>query len=131
MRVVDSSAFLAILRGEEDAPIFAAAFETPEPLRMSAGTLLEVGIVVLHKREASRVSDMHELVALFEIEIIPVTVEHAHIAIQAYSRFGKGTGHPARLNYGDCFSYALAKSLDAPLLFKGHEFAHTDIRSAL
>ena len=98
---------------------------------MSAGTLVEIGIVVLHKRDASRLSDMYELINIYRIGIMPVSEAQARDAVQAYARFGKASRHPARLNFGDCFAYALAKSLDAPLLYKGDDFARTDIRSAL
>ena len=67
---------------------------------------------------------------LFSIKIEPVTEEHAYLALDAYDRFGKGTGHPAGLNYGDCFSYALAKQTGEPLLFKGADFTHTDLEAA-
>lgn len=131
MTVVDSSAFVAVLRSEPDADRFVLALEQLDPLFMSAGTLLEVGTVVLHKRGTERIADMFELVATAQIGIVPVSEEQARAAIDAYGRFGKCTRHPAQLNYGDCFSYALAKTSDLPLLYKGDDFAKTDIRSAL
>jgi ribonuclease VapC len=70
------------------------------------------------------------MLRLFSIKIEPVTEEQAYLALDAYDRFGKGTGHPAALNYGDCFSYALAKQTGEPLLFKGNDFAHTDLEAA-
>ena len=98
---------------------------------MSAGTLLELGIVFLHREGAPLVADLFDLIRISRIEIVPVSEDHARDAILAYSRFGKASRHPARLNHGDCFAYSLAKALDQPLLFKGDDFARTDIRSAL
>ena len=98
---------------------------------MSAGTLLELGAVVLHKRGASRLPELFDLIGLARIEIAPVSEQDARDAIEAYARFGKCTRHPAQLNFGDCFSYALAKALDQPLLYKGDDFSRTDVRSAL
>ena len=130
MTVVDSSAFVAVLRSEPDADRFADALERIDPLFMSAGTLLEIGTVVLHKRGTERIADMFNLISVAQIGIVPVSEEQARAAIDAYGRFGKCTRHPAQLNYGDCFSYALAKTSDLPLLYKGDDFAKTDIRSA-
>jgi ribonuclease VapC len=131
MTVVDSSAVLAVLRAEPDASTFADALQRIEPLFMSAGTLLELGTVVLHKRGAGRLPEMFRLLELSQIEIVPVTEQHARDAIEAYGQFGRCTRHPAKLNFGDCFSYALARTLNRPLLFKGDDFGRTDIRSAL
>ena len=131
MTVVDSSAVIAVLRSEEDAQVYAEALERIEPLYMSAGTLLEIGIVVLHKKGPGKLSDMYELIRFTQIEIVPLSEAHARDAIDAYGRFGKCTRHPAQLNFGDCFSYALAKARDEPLLYKGRDFAETDVRSAL
>jgi len=122
---------MAVLRAEADAPRFAAALESMTPLTMSAGTLQELGIVVLHKRGPKRLPELFDLIEAIGIDIAPVSEQSARDAIDAYSRFGKGTRHPAQLNFGDCFAYALAKALDEPLLYKGDDFARTDIRSAL
>lgn len=129
--VVDSSAVIAILRNEPDAHHYSEALAGGGKLVMSAGTLLEIGTVALHREGPQLVADMFELVATAQIEIVPVSEEQARAAIDAYGRFGKCTRHPAQLNYGDCFSYALAKTSDLPLLYKGDDFAKTDIRSAL
>ena len=122
---------MAVLRAEADAPRFAAALESITPLTMSAGTLQELGIAVLHKRGPKRLPELFDLIEAIGIDIAPVSEQSARDAIDAYSRFGKGTRHPAQLNFGDCFAYALAKALDEPLLYKGDDFARTDIRSAL
>jgi ribonuclease VapC len=129
--VVDTSAIIAVLRAEPDASRYADALQSFETLSMSAGTLIEVGTVVLHKRGIARLAELFELIEFTQIAIAPVSEQNARAAIDAYSRFGKCTRHPAQLNFGDCFSYALAKELDQPLLYKGDDFAKTDVRSAL
>ena len=129
--IVDSSALVAVLRLEPDARrIIEALFRAPVAV-MSAGSYVEVGIVVDRSRDprASRQFDL--LIREARIEVVPVTVEQALIAREAYRDFGKGRGHRAGLNFGDCFSYALAKERNEPLLYKGDDFAHTDVRSAL
>lgn len=131
MTVVDSSAVIAVLRADPDAPVFARILQEQESLFMSAGTLLELGTVLLHKRGQGTISDLYRLLEVSHVEIMPVLERHARDAIDAYARFGRCTRHPAQLNYGDCFSYALARALDRPLLYKGDDFARTDIRSAL
>ena len=128
--VVDSSALLAILLQEEDAERFAQAIEAVERPLISSGTVIEAGIVLIVRQgPAGRV----DLIALLEeggFGIEPVTVEQTGIALETYQRYGKGRGHAAGLNYGDCFAYALAKATGEPLLFKGDDFAHTDIEPA-
>jgi ribonuclease VapC len=129
--IVDTSALIAVMRGEPDARTYSDALAASELISMSAGTYLEIAIVVDSRRDpvASRLLD--KLIASARIEIEGVTAEQALMARAAYRDFGKGTGHPARLNFGDCFAYALAKVSDRPLLFKGDDFAHTDVTSAL
>ena len=130
MTVVDTSAIAAILLAEPDAADFSIALQDIDPLFMSAASLLEIGTVLLHKKGVDMVSELFRLLDVAQIKIVPVSERHAREGIEAYRRFGKGSGHPARLNFGDCFSYSLAKALDVPLLFKGDDFAKTDIRSA-
>ena len=129
--IVDTSALIAILRDEEDAMAWARAIASAAIRRISAATYVETAAVIDASRDpiASRRFDdlLHE--ARFAIE--PVTEAQAHIAREAYRDFGRGSGHPARLNFGDCFAYALAKAMNEPLLFKGDDFALTDITSAL
>jgi ribonuclease VapC len=129
--IVDTSAFIAILRDEEDAMVFARAIANTATRRISAATYVETAAVIDASRDpiASRRFDdlLHE--AQFAIE--SVTEMQARIAREAYRDFGRGSGHPARLNFGDCFAYALAKAMDEPLLFKGEDFTRTDITSAL
>jgi len=125
--IVDTSALVAIIGQEPDAPLFAAALESAPVNRISAGTWLEASIVIdrAHDPLVSRRFD--EILEEGGFVIEPVTVSQARIARGAYRDFGKGSGHPARLNFGDCFAYALARELDEPLLFKGDDFLHTDI----
>ena len=129
--IVDTSALIAILRDEEDAMAYARAIAKAATSRISAATYVETAALIDASRDpiASRRFDdlLHE--AQFAIE--PVTEVQARIAREAYRDFGRGSGHPARLNFGDCFAYALAKAMNEPLLFKGNDFTRTDITSAL
>ena len=129
MIVVDTSVFLAFLADEPEQSIHRDALLKAEARSMSAGNYLEAVIVVEGRRLGSR-EDLDEWLALRRIEIAPVDLTLAKLAADAFVRFGKGQ-HPAGLNYGDCFAYALARQLGAPLLYKGNDFGRTDIRSAL
>lgn len=100
------------------------------PCRMSAATLTEVGIVA-DARSASHGDRLDRIIRALDIDIVPVTRRHAEAARIAYRRFGRGSGSPARLNFGDCFAYALAVAEAEPLLFTGDDFTHTDVESAL
>ena len=127
--IVDSSALLAVLLREPDSERYETAIATAAGCRMSAVNLLETSIVVEGRGGAAA---GHELDAFLEragIEPAPVTTEQVHVARIAWRRFGKGN-HPARLNLGDCFAYALAKSAGEPLLYKGDDFSRTDIEAA-
>lgn len=124
--VIDTSALLAILQDEPERRSFNEAIEAAEVRRISAATFVEVSIVVEARFGAEGVRDLDLLLSKAGIEIFPVDQEQARTARHAYSRFGKGH-HPAGLNFGDCFSYALAKVLGEPLLFKGDDFGHTDL----
>ncbi len=129
MIVVDTSALVAILLGEPDAAVFSAALAGASKRLLSAVTRVELSLVIEGRKGEPGRALLEQLLADGEFEIVAVTAQHAEIAIDAFRRFGKRR-HPAGLNIGDCFSYALAKSLDAPLLFKGADFAATDIRAA-
>jgi ribonuclease VapC len=124
---VDSSALMAILLGEPDARRCAAVLAAEPDLVISAATLAEVLIVAGHHGLADEIADLVEATRL---QVFDVTGTSAVRAAEAYRRWGKGR-HPARLNYGDCFAYALAAHLDCPLLFVGDDFAKTDLKSAL
>ncbi|GJE59274.1 type II toxin-antitoxin system VapC family toxin [Methylobacterium trifolii] len=123
--VIDTSAYVAILAGETDADRHEAAIRTHSQRLMSAATYLECTMVSARWR-AGR-TELDAWLARETIEIRPVDHALAQRAADAFARFGKGR-HPAGLNFGDCFSYALAAALDAPLLFKGDDFARTDVR---
>jgi ribonuclease VapC len=129
--IVDTSAIVAILRDELDAESFAKAIAGAKMRRVSAVNYLEAAAVIDGNRDpvASRRFDDFFREGSFTIEA--VTAEQARIAREAYKDFGKGSGHPARLNFGDCFAYALAKAMSEPLLFKGQDFKHTDLASVL
>jgi ribonuclease VapC len=128
--IVDTSAVVAILRAEDDAPRFAMALARGgEAKRISAANLLEAAILIDGPRDAIASRRLDELMSKANLVIEPVTKEQAEIARLAYRDFGKGSGHPAGLNFGDCFAYALAKVTGEPLLFKGEDFGRTDLRS--
>ena len=131
--ILDTSALVAILRGEPDRATYSDALaRTPRGVRsISAANYLETAIVVDRDPDPFPGRALDRLVRDEGIDIVAVTPEHARIARAAYRDFGRGSGHAARLNFGDCFAYALAVERSEPLLFKGDDFAHTDVRSAL
>lgn len=129
--IVDSSAIVAVLHGEDDAERFIDVLATAGTARMSAATYLEAAVVVDSNRDPVLSRRFDDLMSAVPIAVEPVTRDHAEMARQAYRDFGRGSGHPARLNFGDCFSYALARATGEPLLFKGNDFSHTDATPAL
>lgn len=128
--VIDSSAVIAILFDEPEAEALLSQIAVAEVCRLSTASLVEIGIVLRRDAAAPRRAAFDEMLSLFSIKIEPVTEEQAYLALDAYDRFGKGTGHRAGLNYGDCFSYALARQTGESLLFKGNDFTHTDLEAA-
>lgn len=129
--IVDSSALVAVVRGEPGADrFFRTLSDRRESKRMSAANYLEAAIVIDGARNPVASRRFDEAVAAAGIIVEPVTREQAEIARAAYRDFGKGSGHPAGLDFGDCFAYALAKSMREPLLFKGDDFSHTDVAIA-
>lgn len=128
MIAVDTSAVVAIVLGESDAERYLVAIEEQVAI-MSAATMTEAGIVIASKHGPDGSRDLQLLVDS-AIEIVALDREHASVAIEAWTRFGKGR-HSAALNLGDCYSYATAAVAGVPLLFKGTDFTQTDIRSAL
>ena len=124
--VIDTSAVIAILLDETTAERLSHAIRTAPTRRMSAGSVVEAGIVAQSRFRDAGERNLDRLLDHLEIETIPFTERHAEIARTAYRRFGRGN-HPAKLNYGDCFSYALARALGEPLLFVGDDFSQTDI----
>jgi ribonuclease VapC len=129
--IVDTSALIAILRVEPGASACALAIESAGVRRLSAASYVEMGAVIDRAGDAIASRRVDELLEIANIEVETVTASHARIAREAYRDFGKGSGHPAKLNLGDCFSYALAKATGEPLLFKGEDFRHTDVIAAL
>lgn len=125
--IVDTSALVAVLLDEPDGPAIARAMSTAPACRISAATYLELAIVVDSRRDAALSGAIDALLRRGRIEVVPFTSAQARIARTAYQQFGRGSGHPAQLNMGDCFAYALARDLGEPLLFKGRDFALTDI----
>jgi ribonuclease VapC len=128
--VVDTSALIAMLFAEPDEEVYATALGRAEPV-ISAGSLIETLRVADRRRGASGRERVWRLLADFEVQVWPVDEAQVRRAEEGLSRFGKGRGAPpAVLNLGDLFAYALARHLDAPLLFKGEDFPHTDVRPA-
>ena len=127
--IIDTSAVLAILFGEPDAERYEDAIAAAWSRRMSVVALLEAAMVVESRGGAAAGQELDVLLEKAAVELVPITPEHANAARRAWRRFGKGN-HPAALNFGDCFAYALAETTGEPLLFKGEDFARTDIEAA-
>lgn len=127
--IVDTSALIAIIRNEPEATSFEKLILS-ESSTISAVNMLEAAIVVDSSRDPVATRQFDEYVKLTRIIVAPVTAEQVSIARAAYRDFGKGSGHPAQLNFGDCFAYALAKQTGEPLLCKGNDFRHTDLKLA-
>ena len=128
--VIDTSALLAILQDEPERRAFGEAIEGAGSCSMSVANLLETSLVIESRFGAEGTRDLDQLIEKARIELVPVDIEQLGIARRAFSRFGKGR-HPAALNFGDCFAYALARALGEPLLYKGDDFARTDIEAAV
>lgn len=129
--IIDTSALLAILRAQPEAGSCAEAIAGAATRRISAANFLEAAIVIDASRDPIASRRFDDLLKAADIVIEPVTEGQARIAREAYRDFGKGSGRPAQLNFGDCFAYALAKATGEPLLFKGGDFAQTDITLAM
>jgi len=128
--IVDTSALIAILFGEPEAAEFAQRIFDADQCLLSGGNFLELFVVLERQASAASAAQAETFLTRAKIAIEPVTVEQIFIARQAFRDFGKGR-HKAGLNFGDCFAYALAKQTGEPLLFKGDDFAHTDIVRAI
>jgi ribonuclease VapC len=129
--VIDSSALIALLLGEPETADFVTAIAAAASRVVSAPTYLETAIVISARSGLKAVEKFDRLLDDLEIEVVPFARDQAAIAITAYRNYGKGSSHAAGLNFGDCFSYALAKLRDEPLLFKGDDFSRTDLRVAI
>ena len=129
--IVDSSALVALLQME---PGFERLRNTllraDPPVRLSSANYLETAIVIDGRRTVDGSRALDDLIAEYKIEVVPFTPEHAKLAREAYRDYGKGSGHPAKLNFGDAMAYSLARSAREPLLFVGDDFTHTDIEAA-
>lgn len=128
--IVDSSALVAILTQEPEADTFADALSRADSPALSAATYVETAVVIDARRNPSLSRAFDRFLADNRLTIEPVTQAQAKIAREAYRDYGRGSGHPARLNFGDCFSYALARDKNLPLLFKGDDFRRTDVDAA-
>lgn len=126
--VIDSSAIIAILLGEAEAGPIIDALTDAEYVFVSAATIVEINVVQCLKNGEAGLDELDSLLAELRPDIIPVTARQARIAREAFRQYGRGR-HPARLNFGDCFSYALAKDTGQPLLFKGNDFSRTDLEA--
>lgn len=128
--IVDSSAMVAVIKREPDWMALSDCMDAAGSLRMSAASYLETAIVLDSRRDSVMSAKLDDVIEEVNIVVEPVTAEQARIARQAYRDYGRGSGHPANLNFGDCFSYALARDKREPLLYKGDDFVHTDLRPA-
>jgi ribonuclease VapC len=129
--IIDTSALIAILKNEPESEAFSTAIEEAKAVRISAASYLESNIVVGRYKDPILTARLEDILENPGLQIEPVTAAQAKIAWQAYRDYGKGSGHPASLNFGDCFSYALAREKREPILYKGDDFVHTDLKSAL
>jgi len=129
--ILDTSALIAVLRNEPDAARFAEAIANATHCRLSAVNYVEAAAVIDSGRDPVASRRFDDLLREAAVTIEPVTEAQARMARHAYRDFGKGSGHPARLNFGDCFAYALAKDAAEPLLFKGDDFSRTDVEVAI
>lgn len=135
--IVDSSALVAVLRQEPDADVYDQAIATVGFARLSAANYVETALVIDGAGDPVASRELDHYLGVMRIELVPVTPAQAHLARAAHRDFGRGSGHPARLDYGDCFSYALAIDTGEPLLYKASrkkgdtDFVHTDVRPAV
>jgi ribonuclease VapC len=128
--ILDTSALMAILQKEPEASAFGDAIAQARSIAVAAPTIVELGIVAEGRAGDVVRPRIDQLLASIGVEIVPFTAEHADLARDAWRRYGKGR-HPAGLNVGDCFAYALAIARGEPLLFKGDDFRHTDVKAAI
>lgn len=128
--IVDTSAIIAILKNEPEAQLFSNTIEAAKTVRISAASYVESNIVVSRYKNPILTARLEEILDNPGMQIEPVTAAQARLAWEAYRDFGKGSGHRANLNFGDCFTYALAREKREPVLWKGDDFGHTGLRSA-
>jgi ribonuclease VapC len=125
--VVDTSALVAILKVEPDASTLLSRLGNSGANRIATATLLEAQMVVISQLNEAGLAELELLMNRAQIQVVPFNADHMHWALHGWRHFGKGR-HRAALNLGDCFSYGLAKAMDAPLLFKGEDFQYTDVK---
>ena len=125
--IIDTSVLVALILREPEAMAYATAMAAAPVRRLSAASYVELAAIIDGRRDPVLSNAIDPSIRASHIDVVPFTVEQARIARVAYQQFGRGSGHPARLNMGDCFAYALARDLGEPLLFKGGDFALTDI----
>lgn len=124
--VIDTSAMLAILQDEPERRTFNEAIEAAETRSISTASFVESSMILESRYGADGVRDFDLFIEIAQITSVSVDLKQAHLARQGFQKYGKGR-HPAGLNFGDCFAYALARLLDEPLLFKGNDFSQTDV----
>lgn len=128
--IIDTSALLAILLRETGHEVILDVARRAD-LRMSVATYVELNVVIDRRGRVGDRERLDRVLELLGIELVPVSLEQGRVACAAHRRYGPGSGSAARLNYGDCFSYALAETLGEPLLFVGNDFSHTDVEQAI
>ena len=126
--VIDTSALIAILQDEPERGAFNEAIEAAERRAMSTASFVEASMVIEARYGPDGVRDLDLFIAKAGIELVAVDADQAHVARTAFRVYGKRR-HPAGFNFGDCFAYALARTLDEPLLFKGNDFSLTDVET--
>ena len=127
--VIDSSALVALLLAEPETEVFVTAIAAAGERLLSTASYLETAIVMTARAGPQARERLDTLIASLSVALVPFTPEQARLAVSAFQRYGRGAGHPASLNYGDCFTYALAKLTGEPILFKGNDFSHTDLHA--
>lgn len=128
--IIDTSALLAILLRESGYEVILDVARRAD-VRMSVATYVELNVVIDRRGKVGDRERLDRVLELLGIELVPVSLEQGRVACAAHRRYGPGSGSAARLNYGDCFSYALAEILGEPLLFVGNDFSHTDVEQAI
>jgi ribonuclease VapC len=126
--ILDTSVLVAVITGEPDRDELLEQMQKAPHLLMSVGSYLECAIVLDGRRDPVLSRYLDALLDALGVSLFPLDEQQARVARQAYADFGRGSGHPARLNFGDCFAYALATTTGEPLLFKGDDFTQTDVR---
>ncbi|HEX2152123.1 MAG TPA: type II toxin-antitoxin system VapC family toxin [Stellaceae bacterium] len=129
--VIDSSALIVLLLGEPETEQFVSAIAASAERLLSAASYLETAIVMAGRFGPQGPEKLDRLICELSIEIVPFNAEQARLGITSFQQYGRGTGHPAALNYGDCFTYALAKFTGQSVLFKGNDFSRTDLITAV